>query len=59
MSSKNAENMLLTSSMVSEDIPASLKEKLNEAESMNFRNSLFKDTPSLTNADNEIKTNLF
>lgn len=49
MSNRNHDNLLLTSSIVSEDMPASLKERFNDVGSLNLRNSLFKETPSITN----------
>ena len=58
MSNKN-DSKLMNSSMVSEDMPASLKEKFNQAGSMNLRNSLFKETSSINNDTNELKNEFF
>lgn len=55
---RNNDNTFNTS-MVSEGIPLSLREKLNEAESVHFRDSFFKDSPSNRECENEVNVEYF
>ena len=57
-SNRNNENTF-NNSMISEDMPPSLREKLNLAGSMHFRNSLFKESSHKNQEENEVKAENF